>query len=176
MLLHFLGIPLMKYPNCRTDVTKNLSWQITKYMQCFAINILKVGACQCCPIIVLLALWHHGEWTRGDCGSWRLPCLCAANQAFDTCSEINCNPHQTFSINKAPATLLSYTHTPNSSRSALNPASLSPRQKWLAPLPWDCCLASLLKGLCDGCIISAICNQVTQRFFTCFQYEAYLQP
>ncbi len=131
---------------------------IRPLFQCFAAHI----TCTTCGLDRVCsvqwrdeALWRNGEWTRGDWGSWRLPCLCAANQAFDTCCEISRNTHQTFSINKTPATLI--THT---SRSASKPASLSLKQKWLTSVPGDWCLAGLLTGLCvcDCCIISAICS------------------
>lgn len=46
-----------------------------------------------------------------------------------------------------PPSSLALSHT-RTSRSALKPASLGPKQKWLASVPGDWCLAGLLTGLC----------------------------
>lgn len=68
-------------------------------------------------------MWCNGESVRGDRGSWRLPCLCGANQPFDTCCEISCNHIRHLALTRplppSPYLSLSFTHS-------LHSASLSP--------------------------------------------------
>lgn len=129
---------------------KTIAWNATTFFSVLQhihhMHNWWVGSCMFCPVTCcrLCDVMESEPVETGAHGDFPV-CVQQIRPLTPAVSSVATHIRHLALTRPLPPSSLSHTQT---SRSALKPASLSPKQKWLASVPRDWCLAGLLTGLC----------------------------